>query len=483
MIAEGIYSQVDQEGPMFTLLSEIIDHEENKEQTLGVTRGFTTKGWRFLVGWKDGSTSYVLLREVKNTCPTETANYAVASGLEKEPAFSWWVPYGIKKRKRITSKLKRGKTKYWHKTHKYGIELPKNVKEALAIDEKTGTTFWRDAIEKEMRNVLPAFQFTDGDVIPIGHRHKPCHMIFDIKMVGLVCKARLVAGGHLTDPPVESVYSSVVTRESVRIMFLIAALSDLDILGADVQNVYINAETNEKVYTTAGPEFGSNEGRSAVIIRALYGLKSSGARWRDHFAAILKQLGFKNSKADPDVWMRKAKKPNGLIYWEYILCYVDDVLVIGHKPQVTLDSISQYITFKPGSIQAPTNYLGANISLCTITDGNNTFPSKQVWTMSAQEYIKRAVDEVERELRSKDSYLPKKIETPFSYGYRPELDFSAELDPHQTNYFQGLIGVLRWIFELGHIDIIVPVTMLSRYLVSPREGHLQQAYRIFAYLK
>jgi hypothetical protein len=105
------------------------------------------------------------------------------------------------------------------------------------------------------------------------------------------------------DPPVESVYSSVVTRESVRIMFLIAALNGLVIIGADVQNAYINARTKEKVYTTAGPEFGSNAGRPAIIVRALYGLKSSGARWRDHFAAILTQVGFTSSKADPDVWM------------------------------------------------------------------------------------------------------------------------------------------------------------------------------------
>jgi len=52
-----------------------------------------------------------------------------------------------------------------------------------------------------------------------------------------------------------------------------------------------------------------------------------------------------------------------------------------------------------------------------------------------------------------------------------------------TNYYQGLIGILRWIVELGRIDIIVPVTMLSCYLMPPREGHLQQTYHIFAYLK
>jgi hypothetical protein len=76
-------------------------------------------------------------------------------------------------------------------------------------------------------------------------------MIFDVKMIGLVRKARFVAGGHLTDPHSEAVYSSGVTHESVRIMFLIAALNDLDILGADVQNAYINAKTEERVYNIA----------------------------------------------------------------------------------------------------------------------------------------------------------------------------------------------------------------------------------------
>lgn len=265
-IAEGIYSQVDQEGRMFTLLSEIVDHEEDKMVTQGATSRFTTKGWWFLVAWKDGSTSFIPLHEMKNAYPVETADYVVANNLDKLPAFSWWVPTVLRRRECMISKLKKNKTKYWHRSHKYGIELPKSVKEALAIDLKTGTTFWWDAIDKEMKNVSPAFRFVDGDVVPVGYKHIPCHMIFDVKMVGLVRKARFVAGGHLTDPPAESVYSSVVTCESVKIMFLIVALNGLDILGADVQNAYINAATNEKVYTTAGPEFGSREGRPAIIV-------------------------------------------------------------------------------------------------------------------------------------------------------------------------------------------------------------------------
>jgi hypothetical protein len=80
-------------------------------------------------------------------------------------------------------------------------------------------------------------------------------------------------------PPIDSVYASVISWESVWFMFTIATLNDLDLLGADNQNTYLNAQKKEKVYTTAGPKFGSSQGRPAIIVRALYGLKSSGAHW------------------------------------------------------------------------------------------------------------------------------------------------------------------------------------------------------------
>jgi hypothetical protein len=63
------------------------------------------------------------------------------------------------------------------------------------------------------------------------------------------------------------------------------------------------------------------------------------------------------------------------------------------------------------------------------------------------------------------------------------MDGTPELDADQANYYQSLIGILRWATELGRIDIIVETGMLSRYCVSPREGHLKQALHIFAYLK
>ena len=123
------------------------------------------------------------------------------------------------------------------------------MEEALQIDKETGTTFWRNAIEKEMKNVAIAFEFSDNDSIPVGHKLIKCHMVFDVKMISLTRKARFVAGGHMTDPPKESTYSSVVSRESVRLAFLAAALNDIDILAADIQNAYLEAFTKEKVYS------------------------------------------------------------------------------------------------------------------------------------------------------------------------------------------------------------------------------------------
>jgi hypothetical protein len=79
--------------------------------------------------------------------------------------------------------------------------------------------------------------------------------------------------------------------------------------------------------------------------------------------------------------------------------------------------------------------------------------------------------------------LPAKAETPMQTSYRPELDVSPELEPQEAAYYQSLIGILRWIVELGRVDICLEVSMMSSHLALPREGHLQQVLHIFAHLK
>jgi hypothetical protein len=71
----------------------------------------------------------------------------------------------------------------------------------------------------------------------------------------------------LTELAKESVYSSIVSRESVRLFFLVAALNGQDVLSCDVQNAYLNAKTKEKNWFVAGTELGSdNLGKSILIV-------------------------------------------------------------------------------------------------------------------------------------------------------------------------------------------------------------------------
>ena len=222
----------------------------------------------------------------------------------------------MKKKKRIVSKVK---SKYWTRTHKYGIRVPRTVEEAIRIDKENGNNLWWDAICTEMKNIRVAFEIFDGDPkeLPKQYQQIKCHLIFDVKMgENFRRKARMVAGGHTTTTPSSVTYSSVVSRDSVRIALTIAALNDLEILACDIQNAYLTAPCREKIWTIAGKEFGSDMGKPMLVVRALYGLKSSGAAFRAFLAEYLHDIGYRPSLADPDVWMRPAVKENGFQYWE-----------------------------------------------------------------------------------------------------------------------------------------------------------------------
>jgi hypothetical protein len=109
-------------------------------------------------------------------------------------------------------------------------------------------------------------------------------MIFDVKMEDFRRKSRCVAGGHITDTTHEMTYASVVSRETVRIALTLAALNELDVKMADIENAYLTAPITEKVWTLLGPEFGGDAVKRALIVRALCGLKSAGAAFRHNLA-------------------------------------------------------------------------------------------------------------------------------------------------------------------------------------------------------
>lgn len=493
LIAESMYSQCDPDGNQYLLLDQLVDHRSNDravalpDQVIHrkdgkAYRRKTTTGWQLCCQWMDGSTSWEAVRDLKESHPVQVAEYAKTHKIDHEPAFNWWVPYVLKKRDRIISLVKRRNTRYLKRTHKFGIEMPKTVQEALALDRRNGNTLWADAIAKELKNVKVAFKILpDGAPAPIGHQKIPCHMIFDVKMEDFRRKARLVAGGHKTEAPATTTYASVVSRETVRLALTIAALNDLEVKVGDVLNAYITAPITEKVWTVLGPEFGPDQGRSAVIVRALYGLKSAGAAFRAHLASCMRQMGYTSCKADPDLWLKAMTRPDdGTRYYAYILCYVDDILCIHHDAMSVLNKINEYLPLKPDSVGDPDIYLGAKLRQTRLENG------VWAWALSPSKYVGQAVRNCTKHLN--ENYngkysLPKKAENPFRMGYEPELDTSAPLDPDASSYYQSLIGVLRWMVEIGRIDIATEVSLLSSHLAYPREGHLEEALHVMAYLR
>ena len=112
-------------------------------------------------------------------------------------------------------------------------------------------------------------------------------------------------------------------------------------------NAYLTAKCREKIWTISGPEFGTEAGK-IMIVRALYGLKSSGAAFRALLAEVLYDAGYRPSYAESDVWMRPGMKPDGFKYWELVLCYVDDVLSVTDSPMRTMKQIKARFKIKKG---------------------------------------------------------------------------------------------------------------------------------------
>jgi hypothetical protein len=151
-------------------------------------------------------------------------------------------------------------------------------------------------------------------------------MIFDVTMEDFRRKARFVDVGHTPDTPHAMAYASVISRESLRIALTLAALNDLDVKMADIENAYLTAPITEKVWTLLGPEFGDDAGKRALIVRALYGLTSAGIAFRNHLVEFMNHLGWHPFRADRDLWMKAETRPDyGVLYWAYMLIYNLDI--------------------------------------------------------------------------------------------------------------------------------------------------------------
>jgi hypothetical protein len=284
----------------------------------------------------------------------------------------------------------------------------------VILDKENDNTIWPDAVRKEMNNFRIAFKIINGEEsVPPTYQEICCHMIFDVKMEDFRRKARLVAGGHTTDTPHAMTYASVVSREPVTVALTLAALNDLDVKMADIENAYLTAPITEKVWNVLGPEFVYDAGKRALIVRVLYVLNSAGAAFRNHLDECMKHLGWNPCRADRDLWMKAETLPDeGVLYWAYILIYMDAILCIHHDPGAPLAKLDEYFKMKECSIQVTTFYLGAKLKKTVLPNG------VVAWGMSSSKYVQSAVQNVQYYLEALpgEQKLLKKASGPFAGG-------------------------------------------------------------------
>ena len=450
---------------------DIVAHQGPLESTDPNHKG---SKYNVMVEWESGEVTYEPLTLISKDDPITCAVYAKKHDLLDTTGWKHLKRYA-KTSKRLIRAVKQSRIRQVRASARYqhGFQVPKDYNDAMRLDKENGNTQWQDAMDLELTQIHEYKVFKDtgkakfhnGKVVtPDGFQKIRVHFVYAVKHDGRF-KARLVADGHLTKEPVESIYSGVVSLRSLRMVVFLSQLNKLEIWGADVGNAYLEAYTDEKLCIMAGPEFKELQGHLLIMVKALYGTRSGGARWHDRLFDILQELKFKPSKADPDVWMRP--EPGGTCY-EYIAVYVDDLAIAAKDPQAFCNELKKKYNLKLKGVGPLEYHLGC------------TYKKDPDGTLAAdpRRYVNKILESYERMFKEK----PRKSRPPLEGGDHPELDTSELCDEHQTKQFQTLIGQLQWLISLGRFDIAVHVMSLSRFRAQPRKGHLDRAKRIVGYL-
>ena len=154
--------------------------------------------------------------------------------------------------------------------------------------------------------------------------------------------------------------------------------------------------------------------------------------------------------ADHDLWLKKQTDWKGNCCYAFILCYVENLIVVHHNPRHIMDKIDSFLPLKPDLIGPPKMYLGAKLKKKTFEDGTVT------WGLSPSKYVQQAVRNIKTFLKNNldgKHSLPKKADNLFPCDYTHNEDASPLLEPDVAKFYMQLIGTLRWMFELGRIDI------------------------------
>jgi hypothetical protein len=169
-----------------------------------------------MIEWETDEITKEPLKVIATNDPVTCAIYARENGLLDKPGWKRF-RHIAKNEKKFTRMVNQAKLKSFNTAprYKYGYEIPRTHEQAKRLEQQNGNTQWGDAIALELGQIDEYATFIDKghhtkDSPPNGFKKIRAHLVFDVKH-DRRHKARLVADGHLTDIPLDSVYSGVVS--------------------------------------------------------------------------------------------------------------------------------------------------------------------------------------------------------------------------------------------------------------------------------
>ncbi|KAH9680958.1 retrovirus-related pol polyprotein from transposon RE1 [Citrus sinensis] len=305
------------------------------------------------------------------------------------------------------------------------LSIPNSVQEALK-DPK-----WKEAMNEEMNSLQKNSTWEVVD-LPEGKKPVGCRWVFTIKYKadGIVerFKARLVAKGYTQTYRVDymETFAPVAKINTVRVLLSLAVNLDWPLHQFDVKNAFLHGDLQEEVYMELPPGCKMQaEGSKQVckLRKSLYGLKQSPRAWFGRFTSSMKVFGYQQSNSDHTLFLKYNREKIIVL-----IVYVDDMIVIGNDPE------------EKAALQ----------------------------------------DHLAQEFEMKDLGSLNPINTPM------EENLKLSTDPYQVpankERYQRLVGRLMY---LGHTrpDLAYALSVVSQFMHSPKEEHMNAVIRILRYLK
>jgi len=196
-----------------------------------------------------------------------------------------------------------------------------------------------------------------------------------------------------------------------------------------------------------------------VTSKVLCGLHSSGLRWSERLADVLREMGFFTSKCEKDIWMHDKGD-----HCEHMSAHVDDLMIASKDPDSIVKLLTETHQFKLKGTGPTKFHLGCDF-----------FRDEEgVLCYAPKKHIEKILENHRRIFGT----CPKPATSPLVNGDHPKLDASELLNEDDQKLCQSLIGALQWVIQIGRFDVQTAVMSLSRFRAVRRQGHLNRVKRV-----